>query len=86
MFSLKERPISPPPGTVNNPNQITGNTLPMTSLPSPLAGNDSPISCNSQANTNMLGNNTQGGVPTGVGPNQVYRPPNAQGNNLLYFY
>ncbi|XP_044255360.1 mediator of RNA polymerase II transcription subunit 25-like isoform X3 [Tribolium madens] len=70
-FSLKERPLSPPAGTTTTgQTQIPNTTIPITSLPSPLASNDSPISSSSSANT---------GVPSGVGPSPVYRPPSGQG-------
>lgn len=70
-FSLKERPISPPPGSVTSQqNQLSGASLPLTSLPSPLAGNDSPIQGSSQSSQNTV-------VQPGVGQTPVYRPPNA---------
>lgn len=70
---MKERPLSPPPGTVTAaPSQIPNATIPMTSLPSPLGNNDSP-SQTSQAS----------GVSTGVVPAPVYRPPSGQGINQL---
>lgn len=72
-FSLKERPLSPPPGNVTAAqSQIPNATIPMTSLPSPLGNNDSP-SQTSQAS----------GVSTGVVPAPVYRPPSVQGINQL---
>ncbi|XP_045479240.1 mediator of RNA polymerase II transcription subunit 25 [Harmonia axyridis] len=77
-FSLKERPISPPPGSVTpQQNQLSSATLPMTSLPSPLAGNDSPIQGGSQTTQNLLGANSNPVVQPGVGQTPVYRPPNA---------
>lgn len=44
MFSLKERPISPPAGAASTAQTQITSSMPMTSLPSPLQGNDSPIS------------------------------------------
>ncbi|XP_030748029.1 mediator of RNA polymerase II transcription subunit 25-like isoform X2 [Sitophilus oryzae] len=80
-FSLKERPVSPPPGTVTNQPQLSSNPLPITSMPSPLTGNDSPIH-NSQIGTpqnpNMMGNNS----PT-VGQSPVYRSPNPQVGRIM---
>ncbi|XP_060532010.1 mediator of RNA polymerase II transcription subunit 25 isoform X2 [Cylas formicarius] len=70
-FSLKERPLSPTPGA--SQSQIPNSTLPV-SMPSPLAGNDSPIH-NSQQNPNILGTNSSPVVQAGVGQNTVYRPP-----------
>nr|CAH7747629.1 unnamed protein product [Callosobruchus chinensis] len=81
-FSLKERPLSPPPGNVTpGQSQIAGGAptgLTMTSMPSPLPGSDSPIPGNSQ-NSAMLVNN----AGPGVAPNQgaLYRPPAAQAMN-----
>ncbi|KAK9886904.1 hypothetical protein WA026_019161 [Henosepilachna vigintioctopunctata] len=72
-YSLKERPISPPPGSVSNQQNVANTNLPIPSLPSPLAGNDSPIQGSSQ--------NTQN-VQTGVGQAPVYRPPSAGLNTL----
>lgn len=71
-FSLKERPLSPPAGTTSSQSQIPNTTIPITSLPSPLASNDSPISGSSQTT-----------APSGVGPSPVYRPPSGQGINQL---
>ncbi|KAH0811821.1 hypothetical protein GEV33_010975 [Tenebrio molitor] len=84
-FSLKERPLSPPAGTVTTgQTQIPNATIPITSLPSPLASNDSPISGPSQTNANLMGSSTaNAGVPSGVGPTPVYRPPSAQGITQL---
>ncbi|KAJ8943634.1 hypothetical protein NQ318_005635 [Aromia moschata] len=81
-FSLKERPISPPAGNVTpSQNQIPNSGIPITSLPSPLAGSDSPIPGTSQPNTNILGNNAPAGVAGSVGQNNVYRASAAQGMN-----
>lgn len=80
-FSLKERPISPPPGTVTS-NQNT--SLPMPSLPSPVANIDSPISSlNPQPNQGLLGSNVSAGVGVQPGQNAVYRPSNPQGITQL---
>ncbi|CAG9861461.1 unnamed protein product [Phyllotreta striolata] len=83
-FSLKERPVSPCPGTsTSGQTQITNTGLPtMTSLPSPLPGNDSPISGTSQPNSNILVNTTVG-VGANVGQNNVYRPPGGQGVGVV---
>lgn len=43
-YSLKERPISPPVGTASTTQAQIAAAMPITSLPSPLQGNDSPIS------------------------------------------
>lgn len=77
-YSLKERPLSPPPGNVaSTQSQLPNTTISITSLPSPLAGSDSPISGSAQAGNNMMGAGNQQGVinQQGVGQNQVYRPP-----------
>lgn len=63
LFSLKERPVSPPVGTNNA-------TLSTASLPSPLANSDSPISGTTQGNPSLLGSNTGPNVSLG----SVYRP------------
>ncbi|KAJ3657511.1 hypothetical protein Zmor_009307 [Zophobas morio] len=74
-FSLKERPLSPPPGTVTSGQpQIPNSSIPITSLPSPLANSDSPISA-----SQSLANSSTNAVPAGVGPSPVYRPPGGQG-------
>ncbi|CAH1159965.1 unnamed protein product [Phaedon cochleariae] len=79
-FSLKERPISPPPGSVTaNPNQMANSVLPVTSLPSPLPGSESPIPGGSQANPNILTNSSAG---ANASQNNVYRPQGAQGINM----
>ncbi|KAH1026501.1 mediator of RNA polymerase II transcription subunit 25 [Dendroctonus ponderosae] len=74
-YSLKERPVSPPTGNVqNNASQLVPGALPVTSMPSPLPGNDSPIhntQLGTPQNPNMMGNNS----PT-VGQSPVYRSPN----------
>lgn len=76
-YSLKERPVSPPPGTVGTQPQLQNTTLPITS--SPLGENDSPIH-NSQMGTpqnpNMMGNNSPTVVQSGMGQSPVYRSPN----------
>ncbi|KAJ8927474.1 hypothetical protein NQ314_020071 [Rhamnusium bicolor] len=80
MFIDSERPISPPAGNVTpSQTQLPNAGIPITSLPSPLAGSDSPIPGTSQPNSNIL-NNTSAGVVAGVGQNSVYRPTGAQGN------
>lgn len=80
MSSLKERPVSPPPGTsTSSQTQITNSGMAtMTSLPSPLPGSDSPIPGTPQPNSNILVNTTVGVGPN-VGQSNVYRPPGAQG-------
>ncbi|KAI4462701.1 mediator of rna polymerase ii transcription subunit 25 [Holotrichia oblita] len=73
-FSLKERPLSPPPGVVtSNPNQLSA-TASMPSLPSPQVDTDSPITvATSQTNQNLLvpNNPVQTGLQTMQ--NQVFR-------------
>lgn len=72
-LSLKERPISPPPGNVTpSQTQITNSGIPITSLPSPLQGSDSPIPGSSQQN--VLVNNNTAGVGPNVTQSNVYRP------------
>lgn len=76
-FSLKERPISPPPGNI-----APTTALPLPSLPSPVANIDSPMSSlTSQSNQNIVGTGVTGGVgvQSNVGQSNVYRPPNPQG-------
>lgn len=82
--SLKERPISPPPGNVTpGQSQITNSGIPITSLPSPLAGSDSPIPGSSQQN--VLVNSTNAGVGPNVSQNNVFRPQGPQGKcRILY--
>lgn len=76
--SLKERPISPPPGNVTpSQTQITNTGIPITSLPSPLPGSDSPIPGSSQQN--VLVNSSNTGVGAAVVQNNVYRPQGPQG-------
>lgn len=74
-FSLKERPVSPPVGS--SQNTLPPSTLPITSLPSPLPNNDSPMAGTAQGLSGQSG----AGVPTGVSP--VYRPPSGQGKSIL---
>lgn len=76
--SLKERPLSPPPGVVtSNPNQLTA-TASIPSLPSPQVDTDSPIAvATSQTNQNILGPNNP--VQSGLVQNQVFRGSNQQG-------
>lgn len=82
-YSLKERPISPPPGSLTpNQNQIPNTSIPLTSLPSPLPGNDSPISGQPQTNPNLLPS-AGTSAAAGIGPTPVYRPPGASGINQL---
>lgn len=82
LYSLKERPVSPSPGTVTNQTQLNSTSLPITSMPSPLTGNDSPIH-NSQIGTpqnpNMIGNNSPTVGQSNMGQSPVYRSPNPQG-------
>ncbi|XP_031341690.1 mediator of RNA polymerase II transcription subunit 25-like isoform X2 [Photinus pyralis] len=79
-FSLKERPISPPPGNLPNATQLSTTALPLPSLPSPVANIDSPISTlTSQSNQNLMGNSVTGGVGVQQNVGQSYRPPNPQG-------
>ncbi|KAK5643320.1 hypothetical protein RI129_007165 [Pyrocoelia pectoralis] len=78
-FSLKERPISPPPGNLPNSTQISTTALPLPSLPSPVANIDSPITLTSQSNQNLMGNSGTGGVGVQSNVGQTYRPPNPQG-------
>ncbi|XP_050304087.1 mediator of RNA polymerase II transcription subunit 25-like isoform X1 [Anthonomus grandis grandis] len=77
-YSLKERPVSPPPGSVNNQAQPVS-CMPVASMPSPLPGNDSPIHANTQLGTpqnpNMIGNNSPT-VSSGMGQSPAYRSPN----------
>ncbi|KAG5897917.1 hypothetical protein JTB14_014033 [Gonioctena quinquepunctata] len=81
-FSLKERPISPPAGSVtSSQSQIANTGLPITSLPSPLAGSDSPIPGTREPNSNILVN-ASAGVGANVGQNNVYRPQGNPGINL----
>lgn len=54
----------------------------MTSLPSPLAGSDSPIPGSSQQN--VLVNSTNTGVGANVAQNNVYRPQGPQGKYIRY--
>lgn len=70
--SLKERPLSPPPGVVtSNQNQLTA-TASIPSLPSPQVDTDSPITvAASQTNQNLLGPNNS--VQPGLVQNPVFR-------------
>ncbi|XP_023012280.2 mediator of RNA polymerase II transcription subunit 25 isoform X2 [Leptinotarsa decemlineata] len=80
-FSLKERPISPPAGNVtSSQSQIANTGIPITSLPSPLPGSDSPIPTR-EPNVNILGN-ASAGVVAAVGQNNVYRPQGPPGLNM----
>lgn len=80
-LSLKERPLSPPPGNVTpSQSQIPNAGIPMTSLPSPLAGSDSPI----PSQQNVLVNNTNAGVGPNVSQSNVYRPQGPQGIVLSF--
>lgn len=84
-ISLKERPISPPPGNVTpSQTQIANSGIPMTSLPSPLPGSDSPIPGSSQQN--VMVNNSNAGVGANVGQNNVYRPPGPQGKYTYFLF
>ncbi|XP_019877940.1 mediator of RNA polymerase II transcription subunit 25 isoform X2 [Aethina tumida] len=77
-FSLKERPISPPP-TNNVPStqqQIQNTTVPIASLPSP--GGESPISGSNPNNTNIMGPNANNVVGVNAGQSPGYRPQNTQ--------
>lgn len=76
-FSLKERPISPPPGTMGSQAQLNAQANILTSLPSPLPNNDSPMSTANQQTQNILTQTGPTGVPNSMGQ-AVFRP--AQNN------
>ncbi|CAG9766643.1 unnamed protein product [Ceutorhynchus assimilis] len=83
-FSLKERPVSPPPGSVSNQAQLVASAV--TSMPSPLPGNDSPIhntQMGTPQNPNMMGNNSPTVVNSGMGQSPVYRSPNHQVGRIM---
>ncbi|KAL1509767.1 hypothetical protein ABEB36_004453 [Hypothenemus hampei] len=78
-FTLKERTVTPPPGGVPNQAQLVPGSMPVTSMSSPLPGNDSPIHNNQMGtsqNPNMMGNNSPTVVQSGMGQSPVYRSPN----------
>ncbi|XP_066150822.1 mediator of RNA polymerase II transcription subunit 25-like isoform X1 [Euwallacea fornicatus] len=65
-FSLKERAVTPPPGSV--PSQIVS-SMTITSMPSPLPGNDSPI------HTTSLGTPQNSSLMGGTSPTVVQSSP-----------
>lgn len=83
--SLKERAVTPPPGSVQNQNQLVPGSMTVPSMPSPLPGNDSPIhNVGTPQNPNMIGSNSPTVVQSGIGQSPAYRSPNHQGLFLLF--